>query len=37
MVGSPPTIDELNPPDVDLNELADVGGTLDLMREVGVL
>jgi len=27
----------LNPPDVDLNELADVGGTLDLMREVGVL
>ena len=36
-VGGLPTIDELNPPDIDLTKLADVGGTIDLMREVGVL
>jgi len=35
--GDLPTIDQLNPPDIDLTELADVGGTLDLMRDVGVL
>jgi len=36
-VGGLPTIDELNPPDIDLTELADVAGTVDLMREAGVL
>ena len=32
-----PTIEELNPPSLDLTKLADVQPTLDLMREVGVL
>jgi len=36
-VGGLPTIDELNPPDIDLTELADIGGTVDMLREVGVL
>ncbi|MFC6865186.1 extracellular solute-binding protein [Halomicroarcula sp. GCM10025817] len=36
-VGGLPTIDELNPPDIDLTELADVAGTVDLLREAGVL
>ena len=36
-VGDLPSIDQLNPPEIDLTRLADVGGTLDLMREVGVL
>jgi iron(III) transport system substrate-binding protein len=36
-VGDLPPIDELNPPDIDLTDLADVEGTLDLLREVGVL
>jgi len=36
-VGGLPTIDELNPPDVSLQELADVEPTLDLLKEVGVL
>ena len=36
-VGGLPRIDELNPPDIDLTELADVSGTVDLMRDVGVL
>jgi iron(III) transport system substrate-binding protein len=36
-VGGLPTVDELNPPDVDLAQLSDVGGTLDLLRDVGVL
>ncbi|GGN88942.1 extracellular solute-binding protein [Haloarcula pellucida] len=36
-VGDLPRIDELNPPDIDLTELADVSGTVDLMRDAGVL
>ena len=36
-VGDLPTIDELSPPDIDLTELADIGGTVDMLREVGVL
>jgi iron(III) transport system substrate-binding protein len=36
-VGGLPRIDDLNPPDIDLTELADVSGTVDLMRETGVL
>ncbi|ACV48389.1 MULTISPECIES: extracellular solute-binding protein [Halomicrobium] len=36
-VGDLPTIDELNPPDIDLGELSDLGGTVDMLREVGVL
>ena len=36
-VGGLPTIDELDPPDVDLSELADLEPTLDLLREVGLL
>ncbi|WP_254271251.1 extracellular solute-binding protein [Haloarcula marina] len=36
-VGGLPRIDELNPPDIDLTELADVDGTVDLLREAGVL
>lgn len=36
-VGELPTIDELNPPDIDLAELADTGPTLDLLNETGVL
>ncbi|MFB6075442.1 MAG: extracellular solute-binding protein [Haloarculaceae archaeon] len=36
-VGDLPTIDELHPPDVNLAELTDVDGTLDLLREAGVL
>ncbi|MFC7019157.1 MULTISPECIES: extracellular solute-binding protein [Haloarcula] len=36
-VGGLPTIDELDPPDIDLTELADVAGTVDLLREAGVL
>ena len=36
-VGGLPRIDDLNPPDIDLTELADVSGTVDLMREAGVL
>jgi iron(III) transport system substrate-binding protein len=35
--GGLPTIDELNPPDIDLTELANIDETLDLMREAGVL
>lgn len=32
-----PTIDELNPPEgLDLSQLADIGPTLELMREVGL-
>jgi iron(III) transport system substrate-binding protein len=32
-----PTIDELNPPtDIDLSQLADLGPTLELMREAGL-
>ncbi|MFB6362157.1 MAG: extracellular solute-binding protein [Halobacteriales archaeon] len=36
-VGGLPTIDELNPPDVDLSKLSDLEETLELMREAGVL
>ena len=36
-VGGLPTIDELNPPEIDLTKLSDIGPTKDLMREVGVL
>ncbi|WP_313691280.1 extracellular solute-binding protein [Halorarum halobium] len=36
-VGGLPTIDELNPPDLDLTELSDVQPTLELLRETGVL
>lgn len=36
-VGGLPTIDELNPPSIDLQELANVEPTLQLMRDVGVL
>jgi len=36
-VGELPTIDELQPPDIDLAELSDLGPTLDLMRDAGVL
>lgn len=36
-VGDLPPIAELNPPDIDLQQLADVEPTLSLMREVGVL
>jgi iron(III) transport system substrate-binding protein len=35
--GGLPTIDELEPPDVDLSELSNIEPTLDLMREAGVL
>jgi iron(III) transport system substrate-binding protein len=36
-VGGLPTVDELNPPDINLANLADLEPTLDLMREAGVL
>ncbi len=36
-VGGLPTIDELNPPDLDLADLADSDATLDLLRDTGVL
>ncbi len=36
-VGGLPTVDELNPPDIDLSELSDTGPTLDLLDETGVL
>jgi iron(III) transport system substrate-binding protein len=36
-VGDLPTIDELNPPDIDISKLSDIGPTVELMREVGVL
>ncbi|MGE3961967.1 MAG: iron ABC transporter substrate-binding protein [Dehalococcoidia bacterium] len=35
--GDVPALDELNPPDVDLNDLTDLEGTLELLREVGAL
>jgi iron(III) transport system substrate-binding protein len=36
-VGALPTIDELNPPQgLDLSELADIGPTIELMRDVGL-
>ncbi|WP_435068255.1 extracellular solute-binding protein [Haloplanus sp. C73] len=36
-IGDLPTIDELNPPELNLAELADVEPTLELLREVGAL
>ncbi|WP_158855243.1 extracellular solute-binding protein [Halorhabdus sp. CUG00001] len=36
-VGGLPTVDELNPPEIDLADLSDLEPTLDLMREAGVL
>ncbi|WP_115862953.1 extracellular solute-binding protein [Halorussus litoreus] len=36
-VGGLPPIDELSPPNLDLSELSNLGPTLRLMREVGVL
>jgi iron(III) transport system substrate-binding protein len=37
-VGRLPSIDELNPPDgLDLTQLSDLEGTIDLLRDVGVL
>ena len=36
-VGDLPRIDDLNPPDIDLTELADVADTVDLLRDAGVL
>jgi iron(III) transport system substrate-binding protein len=36
-VGGLPTIDQLNPPDLDLSKLSNLEPTLRLMREVGVL
>lgn len=36
-VGGLPTIDELSPPDIDLQKLSNLEPTLRLMREVGVL
>jgi iron(III) transport system substrate-binding protein len=36
-VGGLPTIDELDPPEIDLAELSNLEPTLDVMREAGVL
>mgnify|MGYP006274632253 FL=1 len=36
-VGDLPSIDELNPPDIDLSQLSEIGPTVELMREAGVL
>ena len=36
-VGGLPAIDELSPPSLELGELSDVGPTIELMRDVGVL
>jgi iron(III) transport system substrate-binding protein len=36
-VGDLPTIDELNPPEIDLAQLADTGPTLELLNETGIL
>ena len=39
-VGSPegvPSLDTLDPPDIDLSDLEDLRGTLDLLRELGIL
>jgi iron(III) transport system substrate-binding protein len=36
-VGDLPRIDELNPPEFDLSRLSEIGPTVELMRDVGVL
>ena len=35
--GDLPPVDSLDPPDIDLGSLSDLQGTIDLLREVGVL
>jgi iron(III) transport system substrate-binding protein len=35
--GGLPTVDQLNPPDIELSALSDLEPTLELMREAGVL
>ena len=35
--GGLPTVEELDPPDIDLTELADVEPTLELLRDTDVL
>ena len=35
--GDLPPLDSLDPPDVDLGSLSDLEGTIDLLRDVGVL
>ncbi|MFB6292897.1 MAG: extracellular solute-binding protein [Halonotius sp.] len=35
--GDLPTIDELNPPEIELSKLSELAATLDLMRSAGVL
>ena len=35
--GDLPPLDSLDPPDVDLGSLSDLAGTIDLLRDVGVL
>jgi iron(III) transport system substrate-binding protein len=32
-----PSLDELTQPDIDLNQLEDLQGTLDLLTELGIL
>ena len=36
-VGQLPPIDQLEPPDLDLSDLADLEGTIKLLRDVGIL
>ena len=31
------SIDEINPPNIDLSDLADLQGTLDLLQQAGLL
>jgi len=35
-VGDIPTVDQLNPPEIDLTQLSDIQPTLELMRDVGI-
>lgn len=37
LLGELPSLDSLDPPDVDLGSLSDPQGTLDLLRDTGVL
>ena len=32
-----PSLDSLQPPDIDLSDLVDLRGSLELMRDVGIL
>jgi len=36
-VGPLPTIDELEPPEIDLQKLSNVQPTLSMLRDVGIL